>query len=234
MVNTFVTHVGDVTFQRTAASLDWRRLGKQRVEAMQIYTIICKIEDLCERGILTPPSCGIIATSREDPSITYPQRVKWYEENYRIAKAIPGIKLGFGNHPAVKMWLGYRLALGSYINAHIDEWIARGYKNTMLWCEPPNIYQPLVLPWWINFKELMMSHCAALINKEIDRKEKLWYTSPERSEYFYGMGSKFMNNGYIWVHSLSSDFIKRAIAGDKFEPGEICGPITEGIIRSKK
>jgi hypothetical protein len=39
---------------------------------------------------------------------------------------------GWRNHPAVVMWRGHEKALLMYIEAMVTEWIARGYKSTIL------------------------------------------------------------------------------------------------------
>lgn len=83
-------------FEASAKALDSRRLGKQRVEAWQIW--------LC---------------------LKMPNRWK--------------------NHPAVRMWSGYEDALAMYMNAMIDEWVARGFHNNMRKLpHDPNAEMP---PW---------------------------------------------------------------------------------------
>ena len=72
-------------FKKSAEVLDYKRLGKQRVEALQIHNIVS-------------------------------------------GKRTTG---GWINHPAVKMWRGYMDALALYHNTMIDEWVSRGYNNTM-------------------------------------------------------------------------------------------------------
>lgn len=39
--------------------------------------------------------------------------------------------VGWSNHPALLMWKGHRGALRIYTQCMIDEWIARGYNNTI-------------------------------------------------------------------------------------------------------
>jgi len=79
-MNTFLPYPD---FVRSAQCLDYRRLGKQRVEAWQIYLALTK-------------------------------------ENY-----------GWKNHPIVKMWQNYERALLYYGLCICEEWISRGYKDTM-------------------------------------------------------------------------------------------------------
>jgi len=105
------------------------------------------------------------------------------ESNQRV------IKMGFSTHPIVEMWFGYEDALKEYINAHIQEWIKRGYKNTM------KIYNVKAkrYPDWISWEHFHDNHRGALIAKEIDRNEKIWYQ--EKEDFLNS--SKFVD--YIWV-----------------------------------
>jgi hypothetical protein len=100
-------------FVSSVKALDYRRLGKQRVEAMQLVNSTNKLA------------------------------------------ANPSAKVGWANHPARTMWRGYLPALKLYHNVCIQEWIDRGYNNTMKyynllrkdpsyysvhgWTEPDNI-----------------------------------------------------------------------------------------------
>lgn len=71
------------SFSYSAKCLDYRRLGKQRVEA------------------------------------------------YQILNTLTGRSKGWVNHPAVVMWRGYEQALQCYTIAICDEWIGRGYKDSI-------------------------------------------------------------------------------------------------------
>ncbi len=59
-------------------------------------------------------------------------------ETYQIISAITGrLKLdgtpykGWVNHPCSVMWRNHVPLLKMYLNASIDEWVKRGFKNTM-------------------------------------------------------------------------------------------------------
>ncbi len=108
-------------FQQTVKCLDWRRLGKQRVEAKQILSVI---------------------------SPTYQHR-------------------GWINHPAAKMWRGYSCALTIYMNACIQEWIKRGYNNTM---QVIPVQYEVVYPPWLGNEHFHASHRSNLL-----RKDAIWY-----------------------------------------------------------
>ena len=108
-------------FKESARTLDMRRLGKQRVEAKQLLTIV------------------------------------------RHKEKSPDQKIAWGNHPAALRWQGSPDALASYMNVMIEEWVARGYKNTML-LEP--IPDKLTLPPWWGGQSLHASHRSNLLRKD--------------------------------------------------------------------
>jgi hypothetical protein len=101
------------SFKASAQALDYKRLGKQRVECMQLL------------------------------------------------KAIRGGK-GWSNHPAAKMWRGYEEALENYMAACIEEWVRRGYKNTMVATVSPNCKLPL----WLGDEAFHASHRSNLLRKD--------------------------------------------------------------------
>ena len=137
-----MTFVVSRNLQECAKSLDYKRLGKQRVEA------------------------------------------------YQILKTLRGHSHGWKNHPSVKMWKGYENALGLYMNAMIDEWVHRGYKNTMLKEELYGV--TIKFPWWFDWKPLHDSHKASL-----NRKNPLFYN--------FQVDECFMNHGYIWPTVIPID-----------------------------
>jgi hypothetical protein len=117
-------------FAQTAACLDYRRLGKQRVEAWQILR-----------------------------AITLGDYPNWH------------------HHPAVRMWRGYPDALGVYMNACIDEWIGRGYRNTMAHHIITARYEA---PPWLGNGAFHASHRAALLYKYPEYYSQFgWSEAPE-------------------------------------------------------
>lgn len=114
-------------FLESLQCLDYRRLGKQRVEAMQILRIL--------RG-----------TSKSNAWI---------------------------NHPAVLMWEGYEEALTSYMNFCIDEWVWRGYKNSM---QHGIILGPILYPPWLGDPDFHASHRSNLLRKDYDFYSKYNWT----------------------------------------------------------
>lgn len=117
-------------FRDSARCLDYKRLGKQRVEGKQILTCLeyirtGNIMKLNKRGKLIPR--------------------------------------GWVNHSAVKMWIGYTEMLKIYTNIMIEEWIERGYKNTM------NLYDiddsNIIVPHWLGNSKFHKSHQSNLLRK---------------------------------------------------------------------
>jgi len=100
----------------SARVLDYRRLGKQRVEALQILNIL--------EGKTSKP--------------------------------------GWRNHPAVKMWQGYESSLLIYMNCMIEEWVRRGYMNTMTIRQHPIVES---VPHWFGDEEFHASHRSNLLRK---------------------------------------------------------------------
>jgi hypothetical protein len=117
MVNTFIPYPD---FVKSAKALDYRRLGKQRVEAWQIL------------------------------------------------RALMGISQGWRNHPATKMWRGHEKALCEYGIAICQEWIDRGYKDTMLpqFVALHPTFPDTGLPFWFGDQLIHQSHQSNLMRKD--------------------------------------------------------------------
>jgi Pyrimidine dimer DNA glycosylase len=116
--------------------LDYRRLGKQRVETFQILNI------LLDR---TPTK-------------------------------------GWRNHPVTLMWSGYEAALQMYQNYTIQEWIDRGYKNTMLFEEFD--LEELVMPKWFGLEKFHRSHRSNLLRKDYEYYSQ-YFNEDINLEYYW-------------------------------------------------
>ena len=89
---------------------------------------------------------------------------------------------GWANHPARTMWNGYLPALKLYHNLSIDEWVRRGYNNTMKHYDLPDNIQ---MPPWFGWEDLHASHRSNLL-----RKDPVWYgqfgwSEPDNIEYVW-------------------------------------------------
>lgn len=102
-------------------------------------------------------------------------------EAYQIWRALQGLTKGWVNHPATLMWKGHTCFLAKYCNACIDEWIARGYKNTMK--KLPTCRNPLP-PWWWGWEPLHLSHQASL-NRKMPSHYMFDVSQEEYPEYIW-------------------------------------------------
>lgn len=68
---------------------------------------------------------------------------------------------GWANHPAARMWLGYEGALAEYGDAMIEEWMRRGYRNTM-----PLLGSGGPRPPWFGDPAFHASHRSNLLRKD--------------------------------------------------------------------
>jgi hypothetical protein len=128
------TFLPSQSFEESVKCLDYRRLGKQRVEALQLIKAI------------------------EDPSY------------------------GWRKHPATQMWINHKDALGLYMNICIEEWVSRGYKNTMKKYSVPG---GTTMPPWLGDKAFHLSHKSNLIRKLPEHYGKLWPGVPNDLPYVW-------------------------------------------------
>tara|TARA_Y100000401_G_scaffold55907_1_gene44259 strand:+ start:12582 stop:13055 length:474 start_codon:yes stop_codon:yes gene_type:complete len=127
-------------FEKSIKTLDNQRLGKQRVEAMQMYR-----------------------------AITIPE-------------------YGWKQHPCTRMWWCYPEALQHYMNLCIDEWVARGFNNTM---QKANIdIDKMTMPNWLGDDRLHDSHKSNLLQKNYHWYQQFGWNVPTDMEYYWcGYGS---------------------------------------------
>lgn len=116
--------------------LDYRRLGKQRVETFQVLNILL---------------------DRTDTK-------------------------GWRNHPVTRMWSGYEEALKLYQNFTIEEWVKRGYNNSMQFEELD--YKRITLPPWFGNKEFHRSHRSNLLRKDYEYYSQ-YFDEPSDLEYYW-------------------------------------------------
>jgi hypothetical protein len=126
---------------KSVQCLDDKRLGKQRVEAMQIL------------------------------------------------KALSNPTYGWQNHPAVKMWRGYEALLTKYMNEAINEWIRRGFKNTMQKSQKyiffdysPYLKMPIP-QWWGG--RIHETHKSNLLRKNPNFYGKFGWNVPDNLPYYW-------------------------------------------------
>ena len=112
------------------------------------------------------------ASYRKSAQVLDRQRLgKQRVESYQILRKLAGLSTGKGwtNHPAVKMWEGHGLELIRYNIFICEEWISRGYKDTVL--EKTIALRPYFAdeedtkPDLIGVREFHLSHQSNLVRK---------------------------------------------------------------------
>lgn len=105
---------------------------------------------------------------------------------------------GWRNHPAVLMWCGYEDSLIEYGQAICDEWIRRGYNDTlhakigeMSKYFPESCSGSKREPSWLGDERIHKSHKSNLLRKDIN-----YY-----SVYFKGIPADLP---YFWITSKRS------------------------------
>lgn len=158
-------------FYLSAVCLDNKRLGKQRVETLQIMSVLTGLR---------------LISTRKDPDGKTIQldRDEWTTE--------PLTKKGWANHPAVKMWRGYEYYLFMYQQAVCNTWTSRAFKDTCLdktsflysaWrrSNPAAVEKP---PWLAD-AALHLSHKSNLVRKLPEHYGLLWPDVPGNLEYLW-------------------------------------------------
>lgn len=91
-------------------------------------------------------------------------------EAYQIISALTGRPRkdgkpykGWVNHPCTIMWGGNITALKLYYNRTIEEWVRRGFVNTMVFEE---ITGKVELPDWLGCEPFHSSHRSNLLRKD--------------------------------------------------------------------
>lgn len=94
-------------------------------------------------------------------------------EAYQILNTLLGKSKGWNNHPAVVMWKGSEKYLVDYNIAICNEWIGRGYKDTILNKMKSFMLNEKLgedLPCFIDNEKFYASHKSNLL-----RKDPIWY-----------------------------------------------------------
>lgn len=145
-------------FESSVRCLDYRRLGKQRVECFQLLkalgdTVNADLTDLPPDPILTREGASVVLKSP-----------------------------GWVNHPATRMWRGYAGMLAVYHDACINEWTRRGYKNTMRLRARAG---PHPSPAWLGDPALHASHRSNLLRKLPEHYGQFGWTESPDLEYVW-------------------------------------------------
>jgi hypothetical protein len=86
------------------------------------------------------------------------------------------------NHPCVKMWEGYEQALLHYRNVMIQEWIDRGFNNSLYLYEVDDVE----MPPWFGVKRFHDSHKSNLLRKLPDWYSQFDWKVRDDLPYYWG------------------------------------------------
>lgn len=145
-------------FAQSASVLDDKRLGKQRVECLQILQTLAK-----------GPTEVIQREARDGQIVAIHRKAPWY------------------NHPAVRMWRGHHVALASYGMSICDEWLRRGFSDTcktkieaFLWVDGVGND-----PAFIGNPDFHASHRSNLLRKDPTHYSHFGWTEPNNLPYIW-------------------------------------------------
>lgn len=145
-------------YDESAQALDYKRLGRQRVEARQL---------LETTGWRLERELGVPHTNLRDD---LPDKGPWVEK-WRAG-------------PASKMWQGHHWSLARYYNAMVREWRRRGYSNNMPLIRLEA--EALDDPPWLGDKEFHSAQRANLIRKNPSYyKDMLGWTEEPLDGYIW-------------------------------------------------
>lgn len=142
-------------YSKSAAVLDQQRLGKQRVETLQVLQALSgrKLE-----GTKIPHPDNPLKT------IDAPES-EWYTIEYWPK--------GWTNHPVAHMWRNHLRSLLDYQYAVCHEWtVVRGHRDTclaksrLIMRDSGLLYQPADTPFWFGDDRFHLSHRANLVAKK--------------------------------------------------------------------
>jgi len=86
-------------------------------------------------------------------------------EAWQIIQALTRPDYGWKNHPATKMWRGHVPALATYGMAICDEWLARGYADSLREKFAALADPAAPPPAWVGDERVHASHRSKLLEK---------------------------------------------------------------------
>ena len=157
------------SFEQSAKVLDWKRLGKQRVECKQLLQALL---------------CGPYQVKVADK-----QWLPIKEADLEIVRKNNQVrKTPWYNHPAAKLWLGYEDVLVQYAIAICKEWINRGYNDSLLpFFEDYNNCDGVWVqePEWLGNEQFHASHRSNLLRKNFEFYSQFGWEEPTTLPYLW-------------------------------------------------
>lgn len=199
-------------FEDSVASLDRQRLGKQRVETLQImqtllgvkvgnttrqeptgnFRYVCFDDD---GSVIDDISASeierLISLGYDYDEVPITRTVHNPQGHWSIHVNSSG---GWANHPAVRMWRGFEWLLMQYQIETCKEWTRRGYKDTCL-DKTYFIFNPFVhsgkiqcidvLPTWLGDSDFHRSHQSNLVRKFPEHYRPQFPDVPDNLPYIW-------------------------------------------------
>ena len=181
-------------YAASAKVLDRMRLGKQRVETLQILQTLVRERLITTKKIDT----GKVRRISLSPEGTREENIIWDETPIIKKVNLPRSEWtretlatkGWANHPAVLMWKGHELELLKYQKAICNEWTSRGYadscyEKSALLLDETNAPLGESAPAWLGWKELHESHKSNLLRKDLAHYRAFWLTLSDNIPYVW-------------------------------------------------
>lgn len=108
------------------------------------------------------------------------------KQRVEVLQILNALKKGGGwvNHPAVKMWRGYEVALENYGCYIVQEWLQRGFENSIKFSF--STYRKL--PPWMGNEGFHRSHQSNLLRKDKDHYGQFFKDVPDNLPYVWPVG----------------------------------------------
>jgi hypothetical protein len=221
------THINDVPYLISNTDV---------VECRDCDTFV-KLNDCCHPHLhfhfLSPPKgLGSQFFTKCGVSKRYPKRVVYSIKRKNVCDT-EIVTMGFSQHAAVKMWVGYETSLFNYIVAHITALEERGrtinLKHRPLYDSLPIKSLEEVKPWWVtHHTSVFMSHRASLIRKELSQFPP---SRPTEDILRYIDNPlivdeeviKWLPHGYVWPNSLKLMTPGKFLTSS-FPSDDVCSP----------
>ena len=199
-MQTFLPHPN---FAASAHVLDRQRLGKQRVENLQIMSALLGLKLGKTRELRVTGSQAFyydeegfevdelnLEADRNYNRVMEPVR-NWFDIPSSDWEVIPNENQGWVNHPVTRMWRGYEWQLLKYQQAIVKEWTKRGYKDTCflktftLYFHDRDVIGSNEMPPWFGDKAFHLAHKSNLIRKDPEYYKQWFPGVPDNLPYIY-------------------------------------------------
>lgn len=177
------------SFKRSAAVLDNKRLGKQRVETLQVMQGLAGMRLKSSVIVDTGRSKHVVFPDGTDGVAPITKKVDLDPSEWSL-EVTSGV--GWLNHPITRMWAGRECWLMSYQFAICREWTRRGFRDTCLaktlylhkHSELCEVRKPKP-PFWLGNRDFHLSHQSNLVSKLPEHYGPLFPGVPDDLAYVW-------------------------------------------------